>query len=329
MRRVLFWILLLKGAAAMAQVDPHFSQFYAYPLWLNPGMAGAMDGDYRITGIYRKQWSGIAPYTTAGMSAGVKTNRNISLGINFLNQSAGDAGYNYLNAYGTVAYDGIKFGIDNAQQVSIGIQAGILSRKFDPGKFRFGDQWNPTTGYDPAAPVTDFVSFTSAAVFDAGAGIYYQDGSEGKQVNLFGGISAFHLTQPEDPFIMEGEKGKLPVRYAVHGGARIRATDNFSLVPNLLYVQQGNATEKFLGLYGELNANHVTNLLFGMYYRLGDGFSPYAGVSYQQMTLGVSYDITTSGLGEMVNNANSIELSFTFTGRGKGRSLESLGCPRF
>ena len=27
-----------------AQADPHFSQFYAYPFWLNPGLTGVMDG---------------------------------------------------------------------------------------------------------------------------------------------------------------------------------------------------------------------------------------------------------------------------------------------
>jgi type IX secretion system PorP/SprF family membrane protein len=329
MRRLLFCFLLLKTVDAMTQVDPHFSQFYANPLWLNPGMAGAIDGNYRVGGIYRKQWSDAVPFTSMGVSAGITTNKNISFGISFMKQTAGDAGYNYLNAYGTVAYNGIKFGTDNAQQISIGIQGGLLGRKFDPAKFRLGDQWNPVTGYDPSNPTTDILSYSSVSVLDVGAGIFYADGTEGKKVNIFGGLAAFHLTRPEDPFIAGAAKERMPVRYTVHAGARIAISENFSLVPNLLFMMQGTAREKMLGLYAELGVNSATSVLGGMYYRIGDAMTPYAGVSFQRMTLGVSYDITVSGLSELIPNTNSIELSLTYTGRDKGKPLQYLGCPRF
>ena len=49
-------LLLLLEKRSGAQVDPHFSQNYAYPLYLNPAFTGVIDGDYRATAIYKNQW---------------------------------------------------------------------------------------------------------------------------------------------------------------------------------------------------------------------------------------------------------------------------------
>lgn len=315
---------------ADAQVDPHFSQFYAYPLWLNPGMAGMMDGDYRFTGVYRNQWSSVmTPYNTAGFSADVNTGKNLNLGANFMSQTAGDAGYKYLNAYATIAYSGIRFGQDNNQQITIGLQAGLLSRRFDPAKFQFGDQWNPITGYNPGATTADIITKTSSSVLDMGAGISYADASPDKKVNFFGGVGAFHLTKPEDPFVSSGTNAVLPVRYTIHAGARLNLTETVSITPNLLYMKQGTASEKMAGLFAQLRANDFTDLLFGVNYRLDDAVSPYVGVAFHDFVLGVSYDVNTSDLGKAVNGTNSLELSFTYIGRKSGKPLRYLSCPRF
>ena len=94
-----------------AQTDPHFTQNYTYPMYINPAMTGRSDGEYRISAIYRSQWGSISnPYRTTGVSFDTRTNKNIALGVSLLNQSAGDGGFNYLNAYGSVAYTGVKFG---------------------------------------------------------------------------------------------------------------------------------------------------------------------------------------------------------------------------
>lgn len=314
----------------MAQVDPHFSQFYAYPLWLNPGMTGVMDGSFRITGIYRNQWSDVmTPFNTAGISMDVNTGKNLNLGANFMNQTAGDAGYKYLNAYATIAYSGIRFGQDNNQQITGGIQVGLLSRRFDPAKFQFGDQWNPITGYNPGATSADVIAKPSSSVLDVGAGLSYADATAGRKANFFGGIAAFHLTRPEDPFVNGTAKKFLPVRFSFHAGARISVSESASITPNILYLKQGNASEKMIGLVTQLRANDYTDLLFGANYRFQDAVSPFAGVSFQNFVLGVSYDVNISDLGKSVTGTNSLELSFTYIGRKSGKPLRYLSCPRF
>src|SRR6187399_1295969 len=82
-----------------AQTDPHFTQNYTYPMYINPALTGGSDGDYRVSAIYRGQWGSISnPYRTAGFSFDTRTNKNLALGGSLLNQSAGDAGFNYFNA---------------------------------------------------------------------------------------------------------------------------------------------------------------------------------------------------------------------------------------
>src|SRR5688572_13963516 len=145
-----------------AQVDPHFSQYYVYPAWLNPALTGAFDGNYRVSGIYRTQWGNISsPFSTPGVSVDVTTDNNINFGVSVLNQKAGDGGFNYTTAYGNVAYTGVRFGAMEYHRLVFGIQAGMIQRRFDPSKLTFGDQWNPITGYNPGTPTGDFLSKTS------------------------------------------------------------------------------------------------------------------------------------------------------------------------
>src|SRR5436190_16826245 len=97
-----FMLVMCLAGPVKAQVDPHFTQYYVYPAWLNPALTGAFDGDYRVTGIYRTQWGNISsPFSTPGLSADFTTNKNSNFGASVLNQTAGDGGYNYLTAYGS------------------------------------------------------------------------------------------------------------------------------------------------------------------------------------------------------------------------------------
>lgn len=321
----------LGSTAVKAQTDPHFSQYYTYPLWLNPGLTGAIDGDYRVTGIYRNQWNNISNgFSTPGVSADMVTAKNINLGVNLMNQTAAGGAYNYLNGYLSVAYTGFRFGKEGNQRVSIGITGGVINRRFNPSKFQTGAQWDDVTNsLNLNLPMTDILSKNSAMAFDAGAGIMYFDAAPGKRANLFAGFSAYHLTQPDDPFISGGVGQQLPVRYTLHGGVKLNVSDVISITPNLLYMKQGKAEEKMLGAYAQIRATDATDFLLGANVRLKDALSPYVGVYHKNMVLGVSYDVNTSDLSKVAGSANSFEISLTFTGR-KGVKTDAVPfvCPR-
>lgn len=312
-----------------AQVDPHFSQYYVYPAWLNPALTGAFDGDYRISGIYRSQWGNISsPFTTPGIAVDFTTNKNSSFGASVLNQTAGDGGYNYLTAYGSYSYNGVRFGPQEYQRIVMGMQIGVIQRRFNRSKLTFGDQWNPITGYNPGVTSAEAFSRTSATSFDAGAGILYFDATPNKKLNAFGGFAVSHLTRPDDQFSESGN-ARLPMRYTVHGGVRISLSDELSLTPNLLYLKQGKAQEKMLGAYARLVAAPGTDVMLGANYRFKDALSPFVGFTHKNLVLGVSYDVNTSDLGRMAHGSNSFEISLSFIGKRSVKTPEiEFVCPR-
>lgn len=315
---------------AVAQVDPHFSQYYAYPLWLNPALTGVIDGDYRISGDYRTQWANYGkPFSTAGVSIDAATGKNIGVGLNVLNMSAGDAGYNYLNAMASVSYSGVKFGKTKTTRLVFGIKAGIINRRLDPAKFQTGSQYSPTIGFDPSIFNGESVRTPSSRSFDAGAGAVFFDGNPNHRFNPFVGFAATHLTQPKDPFAPEGNNHNLPVRYLVHGGSRIKLTDQISLTPTGLYMHQGNAEEIVAGAYAQLAVNPEFDFLVGGNYRFNDAAIPFAGFHFKNFVLGLSYDVNTSDQRRLVNGSQSFEVSLSFISR-KRRVLneEYFICPR-
>ncbi|MBW7952531.1 MAG: PorP/SprF family type IX secretion system membrane protein, partial [Chitinophagaceae bacterium] len=154
-------IFVLSVSKLQAQVDPHFSQYYMYPSWLNPALTGVFDGDYRVTGIYRSQWGNITnPFSTPGVSVDFNGNNTINYGGSVMQQTAGNGGYTYLTAYANIAYTGVRFGVNGNQRVVFGLQAGIVQRRFNPNKMQWGSQWDPTMGYNPNLPA-DILSRTN------------------------------------------------------------------------------------------------------------------------------------------------------------------------
>jgi type IX secretion system PorP/SprF family membrane protein len=332
MKKNLRIVLLLLTAStlagkAMGQVDPHFTQYYVYPAWLNPALTGVFDGDYRASAIYRNQWSNIgSAFSTVGASLEFTTNKNLNAGVSIVNQVAGDGGFNYTTAYGNVAYTGVRFGAAEYHRVVLGLQGGLIQRKFNPSKLVFSDQWNPVTG--GMVPTQEAIMNPSATSFDAGAGALYYDATPGKKANVFAGFSAAHINQAENKFAGVINE-KMPVRYTVHGGVKLALSENLSLTPNAIYLRQGNAEEKVLGTYAQLKAAVNTDVLLGVNYRFKDAVSAYAGFTHNNMVLSVSYDVNTSDLGKMVSGTNSFEISLTFVGRKKVKTPEvEFVCPR-
>ena len=325
--------LLLGGMYKLsAQTDPHFTQNYTYPMYINPAMTGSSDGEYRVSAIYRSQWGSVGnPYRTTGVSFDARTNKNIALGLNVMNQAAGDGGFNYFNTYASVAYTGVKFGKDNNHRMVFAMQGGIINRRIDQSKFKWGEQWNPITGYNAANPTSESFAANRATTLDIGAGALYYDATPNKKINAFGGLSFFHLNRPSDPIISSQsvELNTIPLRYTVHGGISFTVSDQASIVPHALYMQQGNARETMLGVYVQRNVNEETDIMFGGYYRYKDAVAPFVGIDYRNFIIGLSYDANTSKLGAMTRNVNSFELSLSYIQRKGTKSIfDFIRCPR-
>jgi type IX secretion system PorP/SprF family membrane protein len=319
-------VVLTMGTKRLsAQIDPHFSQYYAHPLWLNPALTGVTDGEYRVSLNAKQQWGSISnSFLTGGASFDMAPKKNLAFGAMILNQNAGDVSYNHLNALVSGAYR-IHFGKTGLNMINFGLQAGILNKSFDPSKITLGSQYNPVTGYDPGFGINESFASSNTLVPDVNFGVMYFDGNPDQSVNVFGGVMAAHLTRPIDKFL--GNSVRMPIRYAAHGGARLRASESLDITPNAIFMRQGNAQEIAAGAYAQLMLNTETDLMFGANYRVDDAAIAFFGMHIKNMTFGVSYDFNTSSLNRATSSQGGLEISVSFTSR-KGIIGPNFFCPR-
>ena len=326
---VIMAILLQIGAISQlkAQIDPHFSQYYAYPLYLNPALTGVINGDTRINANFKNQYATINnAYQTGALSVDFRPTDKVGVGFNVINQAAGDVGYNYFAAYGSFGY-AIAVSNDGYKKVSFGVQAGIINRSFDPTKAQFGSQFNPSSGFDPSLPSNENFLNTNATIFDAGAGVFYYDGDPLHNANLFGGVSVSHLARSKDPFAVDGTSLKLPIRYTVHAGVRIKASDYFDIIPHAIYIRQQKAEEKAIGGYTEFKVSNEQGFVAGAMYRFQDAAIANIGYHVSSWIVGASYDFNTSSLNRATNTQGGIELSISYVFRKRISEPEPI-CPR-
>jgi type IX secretion system PorP/SprF family membrane protein len=311
-----------------AQIDPHFSQYYANPLWLNPALTGVMNGETRVNANFRDQYATISnAYQTAAISADFRPTDKLGIGLNILDQSAGSAGYNYLTAYGNLGY-GFPISNDGNQIIRFGLDAGFINRSFDPSKLQLGDQFNPISGFDNGIPSGETFSTTHATVFDAGAGVFYYNGDPLASANPFLGFSLNHLTQPKDPFAEEeGINTHLPMRYTVHGGISLKIDESFDLIPHAIFIKQQAAEEKDLGLYSNFKLLNNNGLILGAMYRFGDSAIANVGYEFSNCVVGASYDFNTSSLNSATSGQGGFELSISYVFHKRIQEPEPI-CPR-
>ena len=324
-------LTLFISIKTQAQVDPHFSQYYVYPQWLNPALTGVMDGDYRVAAIYRSQWANIDNgFVSIGVAGEIATTKNLNFGVGLFQQSAGNGGYKYFTPYASVAYTGIKFGKQGTHHITIGINGGAINRRFDLSKFKYGNQYNPVVpgGFDPSILSNEVIQNPAQTALDLGIGFLYFDATPYKKSNAFLGFSVGHITQPIDKFTANSDS-KVPMRLTFHGGVRINVSDNVSITPNALYLKQGTAEEKMIGAYAQIKGGEGFDFLCGANYRFKDALVPFAGFYYKDFVLGLSYDVNASDLGKVAGATNSFELSLSFTGKTrKSLTDQPFICPR-
>jgi type IX secretion system PorP/SprF family membrane protein len=315
MKKFLLLILLLQigvVSCLKAQIDPHFSQIYADPLWLNPALTGVYDGDARLTANFRDQWTGISNgYTTGAFSAEEKVTDKVSVGFNFIDEDAGSANFNYFAGYGTLGYT-VPISSDATKKLHFGLQVGLINRSFNPGDLQFENQYNPLIGYDSNIASGETFSSTTSIIFDSGLGIYYDENSSGNSVQPFGGASIFHINGAADPFAEAGTKTVLPIRFNIHGGVKIAASETLDITPSIIYVRQQQNQIRALDINAAFKTTDDNSFVVGAEYRYQDAVVAELGYRLNSLMLGLSYDVNTSALRTATNGNGGIEVSLNY-----------------
>ena len=327
-RYIIIFAALFAGCwSSLSAQDPHFSQFYANPIYLNPALAGS-EGCPRVGLNYRNQWPGLGKtYVTYSLSYD-QFLRPIhgGIGLNLIRDVQGNDGeitstmINAMYAY-TVR-------VSTNFYISGGFQFSYVMKKIN-WDFIFPDMIHPL--YGPIYPSPENANLSN----DSKNHVDFSLGFIGYSEKTFFGIACHHLTEPRESFLKNSDDAVLPRKFTVHFGTEFDLNTSRSrrgelkLSPQLLYYQQGKFQQFNWGLYFMRN-----QLVAGLWVRQNFAFKYDAvimvlGFKQDNLRFAYSYDLTVSELSRSVLGSHEVSAAFTFGCHEKAKPLKAVKCPSF
>lgn len=333
--RLTIFVFVLSICGSVVAQDPHFSQFFASPLTLNPALTGRFDGNMRIAGNYRNQWPTISnafKTYTASVDFAIMQNRLPEIdrwagGIMALgDQQADGVLKNTYYGFSTAYHKGLDE--DGYHQVAVGFQGTFAQKRLNTANLKFEDQLR-SDGFTGITAEIFNPANVNINYFDLNAGVMFSGVTSGS-VSYYAGGSIYHINKPRESFT--GADFALQPRYTFHGGAYFPVGQTTVLHTSALYQNQAGASETVIGGAFGLNVNssdelNPTTFYAGSWYRFGDAFIPYIGLEFNSMRVGASYDVNTSALKSVSNSRGGFELSIIYVHR--PNTDRPLNCPRF
>lgn len=317
--------------------DPHFSQFFASPLTLNPAFTGKFDGQVRVAGNYRNQWPTInRAFTTSTVSVDFpilkdKISYTDTWGVGIMaftdKSAAGAVNFNYASI-STAFHKGLDE--DGYKQLGIGFQGTYSNMMINTSKLTFEDQLTPF-GFTGVTSETFNNTTLKRSYFDVNAGLLYT-ASTTDQNNFYVGASMYHLTRPRQQFTDTGYFLLNP-RVTFHAGGYFPVGETITLHLSALHSMQSGAHETLVGgalqfAVGDAAATESpTSFYAGAWMRFNDALIPYVGLEFSDFRLGVTYDVNTSQLRTASQSRGGVEISLIYIK--KAADSKGLPCPKF
>ncbi len=327
-------LFLLANFSLLAQ-DPHFSQFFASPLTLNPAYTGRFDGNFRIAGNYRNQWPTInKAFTTSTISAdfGILGNSlpiNDRLGVGvmaYTDQQADGVLKSTFYSVSTAYHKGLDEAGNNS--ISLGFQGTYAQKRLNTANLKFEDQLR-SDGFTGITNEIFDPRNLNINYFDLNAGFLFT-GSLNTNSTYYAGASMYHINKPQETFT--GAQFYLNPRYTVHGGIYFPVGAISTLHTSVMYQAQGGASETVLGAAIGFNLNgdfeyKPTTFYAGSWFRVNDALIPYVGLEWGSFRFGASYDVNVSSLKTVSNSQGGFEISLIYIN--KKDTQVGIKCPKF
>lgn len=328
LKQVLFSIFYFLFLFRSEAQDPHFTQFYNQPLYVNPAFAGINDG-IKVGALYRNLWTKVpSKFNTFNVAAEMQ-NLNIGGGLGFIAGSDVE-GEGFLRTLNFGAIYQYRIIIDPRNFIiQAGIQTSFFTQSIDWNKLVFSDQLdavqglvNPTTTSATPPPI----SSKSFVDFDGGALARFNLKHHHRKSTVATGTLGFavhHMAQPEQSLL--NENARLPYKLSVHGGLvipyKIPGSNSKNVIaPSFLYEKQDLFQETIFGL------NVMKEPFYaGVWYRNRN--APFAKntdaiianlgfmTKYDknsEIRFGYAYDITINNLRGFAPGTNEITISISY-----------------
>lgn len=321
------WVVISVNGVAYSQ-DMIYTQYQVSPMMINPAMTGFMLGKYRISAQYRNQWGSInSKYETFSASADINFMKckwkkdYFGFGVYFMRDKAGDLGLYTQNTYFSFAYSK-GWGTRNKQEIAIGVQGGIIQRGINLNNAIYPD------GIDESQPA----SFTTG---DVNAGILWH-GQLGRIVNMYAAFSVNHLMNPRKEII--ADTGRYQYLYSANTSAQVELYERWRLLPSIAFFMQSNSYQVYpsvaiqYALGEDIFSEYAVSAGIGYRYvrnEAGDALIPYVRGDIRNFLIGISYDVTISGLREPTQGRGSFEVSLSYLGSLACQKNKGLLCPKF
>ena len=277
--------------------DIHFSQFNLSPLNLNPSLTGSYNGDYRLTGSHRNQWSSVTtPYATFAFSfeKNKLLKKPLSIGFQINQDRAGDSKLNTFQFNPSSSY---AFKIDSNQYISAGIQIGFTKRNLDYNPLSFDAQYNGNI-YDPSLSNQENFSTNSNTYLNLNFGLGHLI-QISQDIRLISGISIYNLNSSKQSYYNDASV-RLDPKLSFHSNCEWLFSQNLIFNPSFLWLKQGKHQEFILSLNSEFILEKFMktyrSIYGGISYRNKDAFFINAGYKYDNLQIGLSYDVNLSKL---------------------------------
>lgn len=328
----LFIAVLLVHRYSYAQ-DPHFSQFFASPLTINPANTGNFNGTIRAALNSRTQLPEFNnPYATKTLSLDapifkkyIKDDDKLSVGLLILSDQSGNKLLNDNNIAASVSYS--KALDENANHsIALGFQINYSMYRFDPLKANFEDQLTAGGFTGTSAEMILGNNFTKNTT-DINAGILYTGSTSDNNI-FYLGASYYHFAKPTVGFITPTYFTNS--RINIHGGAYFALSDAASLHTSFQYQQQGKTNELLVGgaFSYYLGTENGLELYAGLWSRVKETIIPYVGLEWNHFRAGFTYDIAAGTTLASSRFYQSSELSLIYILDNKSKAFK-LRCPKF
>jgi len=325
--------------------DNHFSQFYAAPMTVNPALTGLFDGKYRGIVNYRTQWNSIlnTPFVTKGASGDAnfapfkrsKYPDKIGVGVQFFSDKVGAEAFSTVQVGLSGAFHK-ALDYKGTQVLSAGYQLNIVQRTVNYNQLTFNDEFDGLTGY--SLGTQENLPRNNVSYADMSAGVFYSAQANDK-VQVYIGAGIHHFNSPDASFYESPDiqPDNIFTKYTLQGGARYRFSPQFDIEPRFIVFVQGPHIEANIGANARIALDDYAtqNLYVGGWIRPVsdvdgefslDAFVLMGAYRYNNVQLGMSYDVNMSNLASSTNGRGGFELSLSVLGFYEN---DNVLCPQF
>ena len=331
--------ILLSFALTLKAQDPTFSQFYTSGLYLNPAII-ALEETATLSVHSRVQWKDVGANFKTDQTSLMFPIPHKDLTKGFL----GGVGFsifqdkslsNALSTSGVSATFSSNIQVSRKSQLTLGVQGGMMQKKIQLDQFKWTSQYDPFIGYNPSIDpdIADLNDRTLLPDLNVGVLYFYnynEDFNDSK-MDFYAGLSAYHLTQPNEALAIDVES-KLPMTIKFHAGSDIKVSRKVNVNPNILVTTQAKNFQVNTGAYFSYMFSPLVErwnpayVILGAWHRLNDSFIFSAGFGGIYYSVAFSYDMTSSTLREVGRVANAYEISLKL--KKPTRKMQSFHTPR-